>query len=103
MKEKQRERDEKEEKARAKAEAARKKAEADAAKLEQGKTNPLDMFRGRPEYSQFDAEGLPTHTSDGAEVSKSARKKLEKERTVQEKLHQQYLAWVASQGAGAAQ
>jgi cysteinyl-tRNA synthetase len=58
------------------------------------------MFRGRSEYSQFDADGVPTHTSDGAEISKSARKKLEKERTAQEKLYQQYLAAPA---AGAAQ
>ncbi len=56
------------------------------------------MFRGRAEYSQFDAEGLPTHAADGTEVSKSQRKKLEKERTAQEKLYTQY---IASQGASA--
>jgi len=102
MKEKQREKEEREEKARQKAEAARKKAEADAAKLEQSKINPLEMFKLRGEYSQFDAEGLPTHSTDGTEVSKSQRKKLEKEQKTQEKLYKQYLEQQGGQSAASA-
>ena len=49
------------------------------------------MFRGRPEYSQFDVDGLPVLNADGTEVSKSQRKKLEKEQKMQEKLYKQYL------------
>lgn len=29
-------------------------------------------------YSQYDDKGIPTHTTDGEEVSKGQRKKLEK-------------------------
>lgn len=56
------------------------------------------MFKSRGEYSTFDAEGLPTHNADGTEVSKSQRKKLEKELKTQEKLYKQYLE---SQGQAA--
>jgi glutaminyl-tRNA synthetase len=46
---------------------------------------PKDLFKLAPEYegkySKFDDTGLPTHLADGTEVTKSARKKLEKERT----------------------
>ena len=46
--------------------------------------DPADLFRLAPEYegkfSQYDETGLPTHNADGTEVTKSMRKKLEKER-----------------------
>lgn len=45
------------------------------------KINPNEMFKvgnyvGK--YSQYDDKGIPTHTTDGEEVSKGQRKKLEK-------------------------
>jgi hypothetical protein len=46
--------------------------------------DPKDLFKLAPEYlgkfSQYDETGLPTHNADGTEVTKSGRKKLEKER-----------------------
>ncbi len=48
---------------------------------------PEDMFRGQPElYSQFDAEGMPTHDAAGEKISKSAYKKLRKDWEKQKKL-----------------
>jgi len=47
--------------------------------------DPKDLFKLAPEYngkySMFDDTGLPTHLADGTELTKSAKKKLEKERT----------------------
>lgn len=57
------------------------------------KLSPADMFKKQPElYSQFDAEGLPTHNADGEELTKSQRKKLKKEQDKQKKLHTANLA-----------
>jgi glutaminyl-tRNA synthetase len=46
--------------------------------------DPADLFKLAPEYegkySIFDETGLPTHFADGTELTKSAKKKLEKER-----------------------
>ena len=46
--------------------------------------DPKDLFKLGPDYegkySKFDDTGLPTHLADGTELTKSARKKLEKER-----------------------
>ena len=46
---------------------------------------PEDLFKLAPEYegkySKFDDTGLPTHLTDGTELTKSAKKKLEKEHT----------------------
>ena len=46
--------------------------------------DPKDLFKLAPEYqgkySQFDDTGMPTHMADGTEVTKSAKKKLEKDR-----------------------
>ncbi|CAI5438832.1 unnamed protein product [Caenorhabditis angaria] len=72
---------EKERKEKEKAEKDRKakeKAEKDAAAK---RVNPEEMFKiGEFEgkFSAFDEKGIPTHTSDGEEVSKKQRKKLEK-------------------------
>eukprot|EP00956_Cyclotella_meneghiniana_P045218 scaffold359464_cov93-Cyclotella_meneghiniana.AAC.1 len=45
---------------------------------------PADLFKLAPDYagkfSQYDETGLPTHNADGTEVTKSMKKKLEKER-----------------------
>ncbi|ORX49402.1 hypothetical protein DM01DRAFT_184822 [Hesseltinella vesiculosa] len=60
-------------------------------KLERGKTAPQDLFKTSDEFSKFDDQGLPTHMKDGEEVTKSRRKKLQKEWDTQKKLHEQYL------------
>jgi len=45
---------------------------------------PEDLFKLAPEYegkySKYDDTGLPTHFADGTQLTKSAKKKLEKER-----------------------
>ncbi|CAO3608306.1 unnamed protein product [Cunninghamella blakesleeana] len=60
-------------------------------KLEKGRINPIDMFKGKDEFSKFDDQGLPTHTKDGEEITKSRKKKLQKEWDTQKKLHDEYL------------
>jgi cysteinyl-tRNA synthetase len=44
------------------------------------------------QYSQFDAEGLPTHAANGKELSKEIRAKLKKDYAKQDKIHKQWLA-----------
>jgi len=53
----------------------------------------LDSYAGK--FSKYDDQGFPTHDHEGAEVSKSARKKLEKEYEKQQKLHEEYLREVS--------
>ena len=65
----------------ARAEKNKKDLEAKAARM---KIDPKDLFRLADEYkgmySKFDEEtGIPTHDAEGAEVTKSAKKKLAKE------------------------
>ncbi|KAJ3189151.1 hypothetical protein HDU85_002776 [Gaertneriomyces sp. JEL0708] len=70
-------------------------------KLEKGKVAPHDMFRvegRREEFSEWDDKGIPTKDEKGEPIAKSRRKKLEKEWSVQEKLHADYAAWTAKQG-----
>ena len=74
-------------KAAAAAERERKRLE----RLEKGKVAPQDMFKQSDEFSQFDEQGIPTHTKDGQEVAKNRRKKLVKEYEMQKKLHEEYL------------
>ncbi|GMF26678.1 unnamed protein product [Phytophthora lilii] len=77
------------------ANASRKDAQMQqlAHKMEKMKLSPADMFKKQPElYSQFDAEGLPTHNAAGEELTKNQRKKLKKEQDKQKKLHDAYLA-----------
>uniref|UniRef100_A0A7S1CFU2 cysteine--tRNA ligase n=1 Tax=Bicosoecida sp. CB-2014 TaxID=1486930 RepID=A0A7S1CFU2_9STRA len=63
------------------------KAAADAA----GAVNPADMFKdekddeGKPAYSKFDADGVPTHDGAGEELPKNRVKKLKKAWAVQKK------------------
>ncbi|CAO3616943.1 unnamed protein product [Cunninghamella echinulata] len=71
----------------ANAERERKRLE----KLEKGRINPVDMFKNNDEFSKFDEQGLPTHTKDGEEITKSRKKKLQKEWDSQKKLHEEYL------------
>ncbi|XP_035891839.1 cysteine--tRNA ligase, cytoplasmic [Anopheles stephensi] len=79
------------------AEKERKKAEAAAAQAAKDalrKINPIEMFRSETDkYSAFDeATGLPTHDTEGKEVSKGQLKKLQKLQQAQEKRYQEYLA-----------
>jgi len=98
-----------EEKAAAAADKAAKKAANAAAaeakriaQLEKGRVAPQDMFRppnvAEGLYSKWDDNGIPTHDGQGAEVSKSAGKKFQKEWKAQERLHDAFQAWQASGG-----
>jgi glutaminyl-tRNA synthetase len=56
------------------------------AKEKRMQIDPINLFREADEYkgkySKFDEEtGIPTHLADGTELAKSARKKLDKEKT----------------------
>ena len=47
------------------------------------------MYRGQTDlYSQFDAEGIPTHDAAGEPMSKSGYKKLKKDWEKQKKLYE---------------
>ena len=60
-----------------------------AEKLARMSLAPQDMFKTQTDlYSAFDADGIPTHTTDGKEISKSAAKKLRKEWEKQKKLYE---------------
>lgn len=62
-------------------EKSRKDKEAKEARM---KIDPADFFKLAPEYegrfSKFDDKGIPTHDAEGNELTKSALKKLEKEK-----------------------
>ncbi|XP_048216984.1 cysteine--tRNA ligase, cytoplasmic isoform X2 [Perognathus longimembris pacificus] len=84
-----------EEKRRKKEEAARRKQEQEAARLAKMKIPPSEMFLSeRDKYSKFDESGLPTHDTEGKELSKGQAKKLKKLWEAQEKLHREYLQMV---------
>jgi cysteinyl-tRNA synthetase len=53
---------------------------------------PGEMFRVQTEkYSAWDERGLPTHDAAGQDLSKTAKKNVQKEYEKQEKLHAKYL------------
>uniref|UniRef100_A0A8C9ASS9 Cysteine--tRNA ligase, cytoplasmic n=1 Tax=Prolemur simus TaxID=1328070 RepID=A0A8C9ASS9_PROSS len=84
-----------EEKRKKKEEAARRKQEQEAAKLTRMKVPPSEMFLSESDkYSKFDENGLPTHDTEGKELSKGQAKKLKKLYEAQEKLHKEYLQMV---------
>uniref|UniRef100_A0A8C9UV87 Cysteine--tRNA ligase, cytoplasmic n=1 Tax=Spermophilus dauricus TaxID=99837 RepID=A0A8C9UV87_SPEDA len=94
-----REREEKkrveEEKRKKKEEAARRKREQEAAKLARMKIPPGEMFLSESDkYSKFDENGLPTHDTEGRELSKGLSKRLRKLYEAQERLHEEYLQMV---------
>jgi cysteinyl-tRNA synthetase len=63
-------------------------------KLKKGSVSPQAMFKTEEslkEFSAWDEQGIPTKDQQGVELSKSKRKKLEKEFSAQKKLHQEYL------------
>ncbi len=72
----------------------RAKREKDAAvKAEKGRLNHKEMFQ-TPEFSAWDDDGLPTRDKEGEEITKSRRKKLQKDWERQKKLHE---AWMGAQ------
>ena len=82
-------RQEKEDRARQKLKAKEEREKEAASKADKGRLSPNDMFRTE-EYSSWDEEGVPTHEKGGEEVTKSKRKKLQKDWERQKKLHE---AW----------
>ncbi|KAJ3791314.1 hypothetical protein GGU11DRAFT_836602 [Lentinula aff. detonsa] len=64
-------------------------------RLTKGKLDPREMFRPpnvkEGVYGSYDESGVPLTDGEGKEISKSARKKLLKEREAQAKLHEEYL------------
>jgi len=61
----------------------------DVKNYEDASRPPTDLFKDG--YSQFDAQGLPTHDAEGKELSKSAKSKLTKEFQKRQKDHAKYL------------
>jgi cysteinyl-tRNA synthetase len=60
---------------------------------EKAKINPKDMFLNQLElYSQFDAEGLPSHNKAGEPLSKGAIKKLKKEQDKQKDSFEKFMS-----------
>jgi len=66
-------------------------------KLERGSVPPEQLFKppNVPEgvYGSWDDQGVPLTDGEGKELSKNQTKKVQKEWTVQRKLHEEYLAW----------
>ncbi|KAJ1564305.1 hypothetical protein HK096_008667 [Nowakowskiella sp. JEL0078] len=68
-------------------------------KLAKGKTPPNELFKdteGLAQYSKFDDYGIPTNLIDGTEVTKNARKKLQKAYDAQIKLHEEYNVYIST-------
>lgn len=80
------------EKAKKRGQQAKAAAEKERERVERLKVPPQQMFRDELLYSAWDDQGMPTVMVDGAEVTKSMRKKLAKQYQQQEKLHAEYLA-----------
>jgi len=80
------------EKAEAKRRREAEEAERKRALEEKAKVSHLEMFKAGGEFSEWDADGIPTRDSEGKEVAKSRRKKLVKEWERQKALHEKWLA-----------
>ncbi|CAM9604271.1 unnamed protein product [Chrysoparadoxa australica] len=89
---------EKERKAQAKAEAQAKAQQLKEEQEAKDKIPPQEMFKtkmgadGKPEYSAFDENGIPTHSASGEELGKSAKKKVKSFWEKQKVRHEKYLA-----------
>jgi len=67
-------------------------------KREKARVKPQDMFKpksmegtdGTWPYSEWDEDGFPTKLQDGRELPLAQKKKLQKEREAQRKLHEKY-------------
>jgi len=64
-------------------------------KVEKAKVSPTEIFK-TDEYSEWDVEGVPIKSKDGAEVTLSQKKKLKKLWEKQDKIHRE---WRKGQGA----
>ncbi|KAK6092871.1 cysteinyl-tRNA synthetase [Batrachochytrium dendrobatidis] len=73
---------------------AQKKAE----RLEKGRMPPSQMFK-TAEFSAWDEQGMPTLDKEGVEITKSRRKRLDKDYAIQTKLHAEFLAGADSEKA----
>lgn len=81
---------EKEDRARQKQKAKEDREKEAAAKAEKGRLSHKEMFRTE-EYNAWDTEGIPTHEKGGEEVTKSKKKKLQKDWERQKKVHEAWL------------
>ena len=79
-------------KAAAQEKAKQDREKAEQAKLEQGKLSHLEMFKQSDEFTEWDADGMPTKDEDGNEIAKSRTKKLKRDWDRQKKLHEAYLS-----------
>ncbi|KAF8508200.1 hypothetical protein JB92DRAFT_2953999 [Gautieria morchelliformis] len=72
------------------------------AKLEKGKAPPELMFKPpyteQGVYGSWDDKGIPLTDGEGAEVTKSQRKKLTNKQETQQKLHTEWKAWRQEEG-----
>ncbi|XP_067928508.1 cysteine--tRNA ligase, cytoplasmic-like isoform X2 [Watersipora subatra] len=76
----------------AKIEKKAKQAAEKKAKEEQMKIPPSELFTSQTDkYSKFNDKGFPTHTADGAELSKSQVKKLQKIYDAQAKKYEEHM------------
>lgn len=86
------------------AEKERKKAEQALALVQrdaQRKIKPSEMFLSETDkYSQFDDKGIPTHDTEGKELSKGQIKKLQKLQQNQEKKYNEYIQSAVLNGVG---
>lgn len=80
-----------EEKRLAKEQRAAEEAAKKAALAEKAKVSPEEMYK-TAEFSEWDENGIPTKAANGDEITKSRRKKLEKDQKAQGALHKKWLA-----------
>lgn len=57
---------------------------------EKASVSPLEMFKNKELYSEWDEQGIPLKDKDGNDVTKSMTKKLKKQWEQQKKLHEEY-------------
>ncbi|KAF8494273.1 tRNA synthetases class I (C) catalytic domain-containing protein [Gautieria morchelliformis] len=85
-----------------KAAATEAEREERRAKLEKGKAPPELMFKPpyteQGVYGSWDDKGIPLTDGEGAEVTKSQRKKLINKQETQQKLHTEWKAWRQEEG-----
>ncbi|CAD6583331.1 MAG: hypothetical protein ASARMPREDX12_001236 [Alectoria sarmentosa] len=86
-------RQEREERERLKQKAKEEREKEVAAKVDKGRLDHKDMFRTE-EFSAWDDDGIPTKDKEGGEITKSRKKKLQKDWERQKKLHE---AWTETQ------
>lgn len=74
--------------------AEKKKADRAALELKKKSTAPEAWFKEfrASEFSQYDAQGLPTHSAEGKELSKEILNKLGKEQKKQKGIYEKWLA-----------